>query len=270
VTNDPGDLAERALTRLRGAPPPHPRRAVPFTCDLSVDELLLVEEAGYEPVGIVTGSSVYSVAPYSRMIPWYASQEVNDVSTALYGARRLAMNRMLQDARGMAAHGVVGVRLSVDLESWGELRAEFSAIGTAVRARSGVGQDPPFTSNLSGRDFYALWLSGHHPTGLVMGACVWHVSQQDPMQWLRTRGRNVELTAYTEGVYAARELAMARMTHEATLSGARGIVGVTVEERPNAWGSHTVEFLALGTAVTVVAPAPGTTRPRPVLGLERG
>jgi uncharacterized protein YbjQ (UPF0145 family) len=269
MSDDGEAVAERALAHLRDTAE-RPGTARPFTCDLSVDELLLVEEAGYEPLGIVTGSSVYSVGAWSRMIAWDQSQEVREVSQALYGARHLAMSRLTADAGNLGAHGVVGVRLTVDLEAYGERRTEFSAIGTAVRAREGAGRRPAFTSNLSGRDFYALRLGGFHPVRLVMGACVWHVARQDPLQWLRTRTGNVELTNFTEGVYAARELAMARMTHEAQEASAQGIVGVTIEERPNAWGGQTVEFLALGTAVTGEAGVPGATRPRHVLGLERG
>ena len=34
-----------------------------FTSDLSVNEFLLVKEAGFDPLGLVMGSSIYQIAP---------------------------------------------------------------------------------------------------------------------------------------------------------------------------------------------------------------
>ena len=42
---------------------------------------------------------------------------------------------------------------------------------------------------------------------------------------------------------------MDRMQHEATELGAEGIVGVQLIEKSHFWGSHVIEFLAIGTAV---------------------
>jgi len=51
---------------------------------------------------------------------------------------------------------------------------------------------------------------------------------------------------------------MTRMQDEALRLGAEGIVGVHLEEKSHFWGSHVIEFLAVGTAVR---PAPGATGP---------
>jgi uncharacterized protein YbjQ (UPF0145 family) len=76
-------------------------------------------------------------------------------------------------------------------------------------------------------------------------------------------GRNAELPNFTQALYEARELAMTRMQDEANELDASGIVGVRLEEKSHQWGSHTIEFLSLGTAVTrtgdeVTLPAPTT------------
>ena len=63
-------------------------------------------------------------------------------------------------------------------------------------------------------------------------------------------GQNVELPNFTQALYEARELAMTRMQDEGNRLGATGIVGVRLEEKSHQWGSHTIEFLSLGTAVT--------------------
>ena len=56
---------------------------------------------------------------------------------------------------------------------------------------------------------------------------------------------------------------MTRMQDEADQLGASGIVGVRLEEKSHQWGSHTIEFLSLGTAVVktsgdVTLPTPTT------------
>jgi uncharacterized protein YbjQ (UPF0145 family) len=66
---------------------------------------------------------------------------------------------------------------------------------------------------------------------------------------LRQAGRNVEMPQWTQGNYEARELAMSRMQSEAERDGANGVVGVHFAIHNYAWGYHTVEFYAAGTAV---------------------
>ena len=73
----------------------------------------------------------------------------------------------------------------------------------------------------------------------------------------------MELPNFTQALYEARELAMTRMQDEANELGASGIVGVRLEEKSHQWGSHTIEFLSLGTAVVktsddVTLPTPTT------------
>jgi len=45
------------------------------------------------------------------------------------------------------------------------------------------------------------------------------------------------------------ELAMERMQAEALEAKAEGIVGVDLHERSHGWGSHVIEFFAIGTAI---------------------
>ena len=85
---------------------------------------------------------------------------------------------------------------------------------------------------------------------MVMGSCVYHVAHRGMLQSMAQTGRNVELANFTQALYDARELAMERMQSEALQVGAEGIVGVDLQEKSHGWGSHTIEFLALGTAVT--------------------
>ncbi len=245
--------ARERLAEMRGAG--EQRRL--FTSDLSVSEFLLVKEAGFDPVGLVVGSSIYHVG-YQRAA-WTKNQEMTVLTQAMYHARELAMTRMEEEADALGADGVVGVRLEVSHKEWGQHIAEFVAIGTAVvhrgepkRWRNKKGQ--PFTSDLSGQDFYVLLRSGYRPLGLVMGNCVYHVAQQAFGAMVQTMGRNAEMVQYTQALYDSRELAMERMQKEAEALDAKGIVGADVHENSHSWGAHVIEFFAVGTAVEEISP----------------
>lgn len=87
-----------------------------FTSDLSVNEFLLVKEAGFDPLGLVMGSSIYQIAPNLPSLPRDSPGcELTETTRALYHARELAMNRMEQEADALGADGIVGMRLTVTL-----------------------------------------------------------------------------------------------------------------------------------------------------------
>jgi uncharacterized protein YbjQ (UPF0145 family) len=87
-----------------------------FTSDLSVNEFLLVKEAGFDPLGLVMGSSIYQVAPNLPSLPRGSPGcELTETTRALYHARELAMNRMEEEAEALGADGVIGMRLTVAL-----------------------------------------------------------------------------------------------------------------------------------------------------------
>src|SRR6201994_4455997 len=100
-----------------------------FTSDLSVNEFLLVKEAGFQPLGLVMGSSIYHIGfqPIRGV-----AEELTMLTQALYGARELAMVRMEEEADELGADGVVAVRLTLNVHAWGANVIEFLAIGTAV------------------------------------------------------------------------------------------------------------------------------------------
>lgn len=222
-----------------------------FTSDLSVNEFLLVSRAGFEPLGLVVGSSIYHIG-YQRG-QWNQNQELTMLSQAMYHARDLAMTRMEEEADALAADGVVGVRLDIGRYEWGENLAEFIAIGTAVKSKDGQShrtvEGKPFTSDLSGQDLFVLRSMGYMPVGLVMGSCVYHVAHMGFRQAWKTIGTNVEMGNFTQAIYEARELAMERMQHEASRLKAEGIVGVNIHERSHGWESHIIEYFSVGTAV---------------------
>lgn len=235
-----------------------------FTSDLSVNEFLLVKQVGFHPLGLVMGSSIYHIGLQKGTL---GSQEMTKLTAAMYNARELAMNRMEEEADQLGADGVVGVRLDVNFYEWGHDSAEFIAVGTAVKAEDGTSYrnklGKPFTSDLSGQDFWTLAQTGYMPQGLVMGTCVYHIGHRSVGQALGQMGSNTELQNYTQAMYDARELAMKRMQDEATNVGATGVVGMRLEEKSHQWGQHTIEFLSLGTAVAKRPGSDNVTLPRP-------
>ena len=130
------------------------------------------------------------------------------------------MARMRAEADHLAADGIVGVQLRMQMYSWGQNCLEFVATGTAVRHLAGHGahrapDGRAFTSDLSAQDFFRLLAAGAVPVSFVLGTCVYHIAHQGVLQSLRQVGQNQEMMQFTQGVYEARELALARMQAEA-------------------------------------------------------
>jgi uncharacterized protein YbjQ (UPF0145 family) len=137
---------------------------------------------------------------------------------------------------------------------WDKNILEFIALGTGVLHGAGhksfrAHDGGPFTSDLSGQDFWSLLHAGYRPVELVMGSCVYHVAHRGPLASIGSIGRNVELENYTAAMYEAREIAIERMQHEARLVQAEGVVGVDIHEGSHGWRTHVIEFFAVGTAV---------------------
>jgi uncharacterized protein YbjQ (UPF0145 family) len=303
-----------------------------------VSEFVLVREAGFDPVGLVMGTSIYQVSP--KIPSGRAGCELVETTRALYHARELAMDRMEKEADALGADGIVGVRLTVNLSldpqraqwlqyrewsrwakevgfrrpqsaptggwfaAWSELAttqwdrwckqmgwaqvppapwsrpigqasyalgpntAEFIAIGTAVRHRTGEhyrnAKGKPFQSDLSGQDFWLLIQAGYRPVGFVMGNCVYYIP---PGLLAAPATKSLELSEYTHALYDARELAIERLQDEAEALGATGVVGVTVAEEQHSWrttpwnvgnaalqNGEVLELFVIGTAVVPMKP----------------
>jgi uncharacterized protein YbjQ (UPF0145 family) len=223
-----------------------------FTSDFSVNEFLLVRKAGFEPIGLCVGSCVYHVGIQYRS--WNKNQELDVLSKAMYHARELAMSRMRAEAKAMGADGIVGVKLTIKRMEWDEHILEFIAIGTGVIHGAGhqgfrAHDGGPFTSDLSGQDFWSLLHSGYRPVEMVMGSCVYHVAHRGIISAMSTATANVELENYTAAMYEAREIAIERMQAEASAAKAEGVVGLDIHEGSHGWQTHVIEFFAIGTAV---------------------
>jgi uncharacterized protein YbjQ (UPF0145 family) len=254
MMNDPAataGLPQHAQERLKGLRSSAHSTGV-FTSDFSVNEFLLVRKAGFEPIALCLGTCVYHVGiQYGN---WNKNQELDVLSKAMYHARELAMERMRAEATAMGADGIVGVKLTIKRLEWDPHLLEFIAIGTGVVHGAGnkgfrAHDGGPFTSDLSGQDFWSLLHSGYRPVEMVMGTCVYHVAHRNMFQTLGSVGQNVELENFTSAMYEAREIAIERMQHEASAAKAEGVVGLDIHEGSHGWQTHVIEFFAIGTAV---------------------
>ncbi len=268
------DSGDQALTRQALSQGQLPRQARQrlqnqrgfFTSDLTVNEYLVTEAAGYQPLGLVMGTCFYRVSfwGFFRGYQTYTG-ELTAVTAAQLAARELALHRMQQEAVLLGAHGVVGVRLQLRAYEWSSQTVEFTAVGTAIRI---PGRDPepvPFTSDLSGQEFWQLHQAGYYPRGVALGLCSYYIHTDWGTAAL-TRGgllgqgssQNQEVRQYTHGFNEARHLACTRLRQDIRKHGGDGVVGmnlkIEVEEieyelNDTHYQDLLVHIVALGTVI---------------------
>ena len=248
-TPEPVDLRAEMLRAHQALGQPAPAPATRMTSDLSIDEELVLHSIGWEPVELVGGTSVHSV-PYGV---WNWGQgEITWASSAYSRSFARATERIHAECTKAGAQGVVGVHVDWEISRH---HIDVSLVGTAVRPvdSQGLSADPVFVSDLSGRDFALLHRAGWTPLGLAAGASFVYAPRRSMGTAMKQKGINVELTNFTEAMYAAREAAMERMQASALELGGTGVVEVKVTEGPMTFAHHAVGFTAYGTVVRLLA-----------------
>jgi uncharacterized protein YbjQ (UPF0145 family) len=217
-----------------------------FLSELTVGELVLLEEIGFRPVDIVSGAGTSTWNPQFTT----AGNEGTMWGRAIAAAIDNARSGILEELHSRRADGVVAMRFELERERASLLTC--TMLGTAVQ---GSGRHPgaghPFATTLSARDFHLLVRAGYHPVGIVIGVSVVGFASRSAAQSLGLSRENVELSDQTTALYSAREQAMEMMEREAAELHADGVVEVQLQERPvNSMLTHAVEFIAVGTAVS--------------------
>jgi uncharacterized protein YbjQ (UPF0145 family) len=242
--------------------PSHDPPGKAVTSDLSVDEGLLLHSIGWEPVDVVFGSSVVSIPP---MVWSWGAGEITAASEAHNQAVASAAQHLREQCSNVRGHGVVGVRVEVDVHRH---HVDVELTGTAVRPVKGKDRNSAFVSDLSARDFTLLHNAGWGPIGLAFGASFVYAPRRSMGTTMRQSSQNVELTNFTEAMYAAREAGMEHMQRSALEMGAQGIVAVQVAEGPMWFANHAIGFTAWGTAVRLEAESHQYLRPQVLLPLD--
>ncbi len=233
-TGDPATMSSYDPTSLEGVPQAGRSRLEQnkrglFTSDLSVAEFLLVKEAGFDPLGLVVGSSIYHIG--FQQSSWKVSEEMTralggDVRRARAGhdphggggrpARRGRDRRRPPGGRPLRVgpgHGGVPRHRHRDPPPRGRAapRAQRAAVHAATSPARTSG---PCCAPAIAR---SAWSWAPASTTSPTAACCSRFKQM---------GTNVELPNFTQALYDARELAMERMQAEAEAVKAEGIVGV--------------------------------------------
>jgi uncharacterized protein YbjQ (UPF0145 family) len=97
------------------------------------------------------------------------------LAASLFEGYRLALSRLQDEAVGLGAHGVVGVKLSFEHMIGAAGTATFLATGTAILHPGSAPLASPFLTNASGQNFERLIGLGYVPAGLAMGVGVVYV-----------------------------------------------------------------------------------------------
>jgi uncharacterized protein YbjQ (UPF0145 family) len=241
-----------------------------FSSDLSTKEYAVAQVAGLEPIAQIMGSSVvqhgwqnYGWGTYGGGI-----SEVPSLATPWNLSRERSFDRLRQEAQFAGADAVIGIELTVSsfLDEPGTV--EYVVFGTAVHdsllahgQRSG-----PRMCTLHAQDVDKLRRIGAETvavighTSVVMVALSMAANQMMGSWW-----GNQEMTEVTQGVYAARHLAMREVSGQARQAGANNMVISTLThnidhheyERPG-FRQHffIVSMHVLGTAIRLGAHDP--------------
>jgi uncharacterized protein YbjQ (UPF0145 family) len=214
--------AEQRLKAIAGA-------SSPFTSDLSAKEFALAQASGLTPLAQVMGSSVvqhgwqnYGWSSYgggisempSFAVPWNLSRE-------------RSFDRLRQEAQFAGADAVIGIEMTSKAFLGEPGNVELAVFGTAVREATltTTGRGSPRMCALSGQDVDKLRRIGAETRGVVGHTAVVCVAlSMQANQLMGSWWGNQEMTEITQGVYAARHLAMREVSRQASEVGANDLV----------------------------------------------
>lgn len=200
---------------------------------LSVAASTSLESAGFTAVGEVMGCCVqhlgwtgsgygcgYSYGP--DVTRTWTSGDTGSrwrmpslpLARALRDSWDRALARLLAEARGLGADGVVDIELRRTPLGGGN-NEEFLAMGTAVRGLGRVRAGVPFLTDLSGQDVAKLLHAGWLPVGLAVGVSVGIRHDDFRTRQQATSWGNAEVSGYTDLVGRVRQDARRQFTEKA-------------------------------------------------------
>jgi uncharacterized protein YbjQ (UPF0145 family) len=219
--------AEQRLKALRTADAPV------FSSDLSAKEYAIAQASGLQPLAQVMGSSVVQHGWQNYGWSAYAGgvQEMPAFAAPWNLSRERSFDRLRQEAQFAGADAVIGIEMKSTAFLGEPGNVEFAVFGTAVRdngvaaARHGSGPAAPRLCALSAQDVDKLRRIGAETLGVIGHTAVVCValSQWASQQMSRWWG-NQEMTEVTQGVYAARHLAMNELRRQGAALGANDMV----------------------------------------------
>jgi uncharacterized protein YbjQ (UPF0145 family) len=241
-----------------------------FSSDLSSKEYAIAQASGLTPVAQVMGSSVvqhgwqnYSWSSYGGGI-----SEMPSFAAPWNLSRQRSFDRLRQEAQFAGADAVIGIEISTKAFLGEPGNVEYAVFGTAVRETTlaPAGRSGPRMCALSGQDVYKLRRIGAETLGVIGHTSVVSVAlSMRANQMMSSWWGNQEMTELTQGVYAARHLAMEEVRRQATHAGANDMVISTLthqihhhEYESPGYRQHffVVSMHVLGTAIRLGAHEP--------------
>ncbi len=256
--------AERRLKAVAAASSPF------FTSDLSVKEYAIAQASGLTPIAQIMGSSVvqhgwqnYGWASYGGGI-----RELASFATPWNLSRQRSFDRLRQEAQFAGADAVIGIEMTTNSFLGDPGNVEYVVFGTAVRDTTLGSRDRsgPRMCALSGQDVDKLRRIGAETLAVIGHTSVVSVALgPQANQMMRSWWGNQEMTEVTEGVYAARQLAMDEVRRQASEAGANDMVISALthqidhhEYESNGYTRHffIISMHVLGTAIRLGAHEP--------------
>ncbi len=241
-----------------------------FTSDLSAKEYAVAHASGLTPIAQIMGSSV--VQHGWQNYGWSAYQggiaEMRSFAAPWNLSRERSFDRLRQEAQFAGADAVIGIEMTARAFLGDPGNVEYVVFGTAVRENTPVPRtaSEPRMCALSGQDVDKLRRIGAETVGVIGHTSVVCVAlSRAANQMMRSWWGNQELVEVTQGVYAARRLAMDEVQRQASAAGANEMVISTLthqidhHEYDNAgYTQHVfiVSMHVLGTAVILGAHEP--------------
>jgi uncharacterized protein YbjQ (UPF0145 family) len=264
--------AEQRLKRVAASSSPF------FTSDLTAKEYAVAQASGLTPIAQVMGSSVvqhgwqnYGWSSYGGGV-----REMPSFAVPWNLARQRSFDRLRQEAQFAGADAVIGIEVTVNSSFEGAGNVEYLVFGTAVRETTLAARDDTTLAArdasrtrmcaLSGQDVDKLRRIGAETLDVIGHTSVVCVAlSPGANQMMGTWWGNQEMTEITQGVYAARQLAMDEVCHQARQVGANDMVISTLthdidhHEYESAGYRHhffIVSMHVLGTAIALGAHEP--------------
>jgi uncharacterized protein YbjQ (UPF0145 family) len=207
-----------------------------FSSDLSAKEYAIAQASGLTPIAQIMGSSVvqhgwqnYGWASYGGGI-----REMPSFATPWNLSRQRSFDRLRQEAQFAGADAVIGIEMTAKGFLGDPGNVEYVVFGTAVRETTLAprGSSGPRMCALSGQDVDKLRRIGAETLGVIGHTSVVCVAlSMQANQMMRSWWGNQEMTEITEGVYAARHLAMDEVRRQASEAGANDMVISTLTHK---------------------------------------
>jgi uncharacterized protein YbjQ (UPF0145 family) len=200
-----------------------------FTSDLTVNEYAVAQASGLTPIAQVMGSSVvqhgwqnYGWSSYGGGV-----REMPSFAAPWNLVRQRSFDRLRQEARFAGADAVIGIEMNANSSVGGAGNVEYLVFGTGVRETTLAGRDGPRPRmcTLSGQDVDKLRRIGAETLDVIGHTAVVCVELSPyANQMMSSWWGNQEMIEVTQGVYAARQLAMDSVRQQASQVGANDMV----------------------------------------------